>query len=101
MRPVVFMLMSQNRIHRMVLGGPKSSFGFFHEMLQKNPSELLGQRSSFEKNLRQPVVRSPSFAQKTPPKDPERWGAQRLTVGEADKLRGRLPERTLTFFCLK
>ena len=101
MRPVAFMLMSQNRIHRMVLGWPKSSFDFFHEMLQKNPSELLGQRSSSGKNLRQPVVPSPSFAQKTPPRDPERWGAQRLTLGEADRLRGRLPERTLTFFGLK
>ena len=69
-RPVVFMLMSRNRIHRMVLAWPKSSFGFFYEMLQKNPNELFGQRS-IGKNLRQPVVPSPSFAQKTPLKDPE------------------------------
>ena len=88
MRPVVFMLMSQNRIHKMLLGWPKSSLGFFHEMLQKNPNELFGQHSSSGKNLRQPVV---PLAQKTPPKDPERCGTQGLTVGEADRPRGRLP----------
>ena len=101
MRPLAFTLMSQNRIHRMVLGWPKSSFDFFHEMLQKNPSELLGQCSSPGKNLRQPVVPSPSFAQKTPPRTREVGGteAHRRRGGQAE---GEvLPERTLTFFCLK
>ena len=30
----------------LILGWPKSSFGFFHYMVQKNPNELFGQPNS-------------------------------------------------------
>ena len=45
----LFFLLTFNRFQ--ILGQPKSSFGFFYKMLQKNPNELIGQPTQYIKQI--------------------------------------------------